>query len=122
MRHHLTRLGLVGRLAFTVTGDDTPRHKPAPDLYLLALRRVGAEAAACLAVEDSPPGVRAAKAAGLRCVAVAGSGAAARGTLGADLVLARLDLLELHGAPARTTAGAKPAGQEAPTRERDELL
>lgn len=52
-----------------VCGDEaTP--KPAPDLYLLACRRLGVEPARCLALEDSPTGVRAARQAGLTCVGV----------------------------------------------------
>ena len=60
----------LGRLFNAVaTGDDTPgRTKPAPDLYLLAARRLRAHPKACLAVEDSELGVRAAKAAGMTCV------------------------------------------------------
>ena len=65
----LKRFRLRRHFAAVVTGDDTPgRTKPAPDLYLLAARRLGAPAARCLAVEDSSIGVRAAKAAGMTCV------------------------------------------------------
>jgi mannitol-1-/sugar-/sorbitol-6-/2-deoxyglucose-6-phosphatase len=49
---------------------DEPNGKPAPDVYLAAARRLGLSPARCLAVEDSPAGVLAAKAAGLRCLAV----------------------------------------------------
>jgi mannitol-1-/sugar-/sorbitol-6-/2-deoxyglucose-6-phosphatase len=49
---------------------DEPNGKPAPDVYLAAARRLGLSPARCLAVEDSPAGVLAAKAAGMRCLAV----------------------------------------------------
>ena len=49
-------------------GDDVAQKKPAPDVYLLALQGLGLPAAACLAFEDSRPGLAAAKAAGLRVV------------------------------------------------------
>jgi sugar-phosphatase len=49
---------------------DEPRGKPAPDVYLAAARRLRLSPAHCLAVEDSPAGVLAAKAAGMTCVAV----------------------------------------------------
>jgi HAD superfamily hydrolase (TIGR01509 family) len=52
-----------------VCGDEAPP-KPAPDLYLLACRRIGLEPVRCLALEDSPTGVRAARQAGLTCVGV----------------------------------------------------
>jgi HAD superfamily hydrolase (TIGR01509 family) len=49
---------------------DEPRGKPAPDVYLAAARRLGLSPARCLAVEDSPAGVVAAKEAGMSCLAV----------------------------------------------------
>lgn len=52
-----------------VTGDDG-EPKPAPDLYVLACRRLGVAAAESVALEDSPTGVTAAKAAGLTCIGV----------------------------------------------------
>ena len=57
------------RFAVIVSGDEaTP--KPAPDLYLLACARLGVDPADALALEDSPTGVAAAKAAGLTCIGV----------------------------------------------------
>lgn len=53
-----------------LTGDDVAQTKPAPDLYLLALERLGVTAAECLALEDSPVGLTAAVTAGIRCLAV----------------------------------------------------
>ncbi|MEP7290822.1 MAG: HAD family phosphatase [Chloroflexota bacterium] len=53
-----------------VTGDDVPHGKPAPDIYLEAARQLGVDPAACLALEDSPTGARAAVAAGMVCYAV----------------------------------------------------
>lgn len=53
-----------------VTSDDVARPKPAPDLYLLACQRLGVAPADALALEDSPSGITAAKAAGLTCIAV----------------------------------------------------
>jgi HAD superfamily hydrolase (TIGR01509 family) len=53
-----------------VTSDDVERSKPAPDLYLLACERLGVAPADALALEDSPSGIAAAKAAGLTCIAV----------------------------------------------------
>jgi beta-phosphoglucomutase-like phosphatase (HAD superfamily) len=47
-----------------------PRGKPAPDVYLEAARRLGIDAARCAAVEDSHNGIRSARAAGMRVVAV----------------------------------------------------
>ncbi len=54
-----------------VTGNDVKRNKPAPDVFLAAAQKIGIAPSACVVVEDSFNGVRAAKAAGMRCVAVA---------------------------------------------------
>ncbi len=52
------------------TSDDVARVKPAPDLFLAAAEALGVPPAECLVLEDSPNGMRAALAAGMRCVAV----------------------------------------------------
>lgn len=56
--------------AFTVAGDEVPRTKPHPDPYLEAARRLGADPARCVVVEDAPTGVKAAEAAGCPVIAV----------------------------------------------------
>lgn len=53
-----------------VTADDVERSKPAPDVYLLALARLGVEASEAIAIEDTATGARAAIDAGLRCIAI----------------------------------------------------
>jgi HAD superfamily hydrolase (TIGR01509 family) len=57
----------AGRFA-VLAGDVVPKKKPAPDIYLLALERLGVPAAEVLVVEDSRNGILAATGAGLRCV------------------------------------------------------
>ena len=54
-----------GLFETVVAGDAVPAKKPAPDAYLLALERLGLPAKACLALEDTPQGLAAARAAGL---------------------------------------------------------
>jgi HAD superfamily hydrolase (TIGR01509 family) len=58
----------VAMFSAIACGDEVPHKKPAPDIYRLALRRLERDAAACVALEDSANGLRAATAAGLRCV------------------------------------------------------
>ncbi len=50
--------------------EDVAQVKPAPDLFLLAAERLGVPPSACVVFEDSPNGMRAARAAGMLCVAV----------------------------------------------------
>ncbi|MES5822175.1 HAD-IA family hydrolase [Streptomyces sp. RG80] len=60
----------AGHFAVSVTADDTPRTKPAPDPYLAACRALGADPDACVAVEDTETGVASAEAAGCAVLAV----------------------------------------------------
>ena len=69
VEHVLGATPMRDRFDVLVCGDEAAP-KPAPDLYLLACARLGVAPARCLAFEDSPTGVRAAKAAGLTCVGV----------------------------------------------------
>jgi HAD superfamily hydrolase (TIGR01509 family) len=66
----LRRHGIRDLLDVVVARDDVRRVKPDPELFLLAAARLGVEPAACVVFEDSPNGMRAALAAGMRCVAV----------------------------------------------------
>ena len=66
----LTTAGLIGHFDVVVTRSDVANPKPAPDPYLLAAQRLGVRPAHCLAVEDSPNGIRAAAAAGMATVMV----------------------------------------------------
>ncbi len=56
----------------TFSGVEVPKGKPAPDLFLLAAERMGARPADCVAVEDSPAGVRGARRAGMRVLGFTG--------------------------------------------------
>jgi HAD superfamily hydrolase (TIGR01509 family) len=56
--------------AATTSSEEVPAGKPAPDVYLETARRLEADPAACVAVEDSGVGIRAARAAGLRVIAI----------------------------------------------------
>jgi HAD superfamily hydrolase (TIGR01509 family) len=66
----LGRAGLLGAFAALAARDDVADGKPHPALFLRAAEALGAAPPRCLAVEDSPPGVRAAQAAGMRVVMV----------------------------------------------------
>jgi HAD superfamily hydrolase (TIGR01509 family) len=66
----LARSGLDGAFDAIVVGDEVARPKPAPDVYLAVAGALGADPAACVALEDSATGVAAARAAGMRVVGV----------------------------------------------------
>jgi HAD superfamily hydrolase (TIGR01509 family) len=69
----LAGAGLAGAASpflATVAGDEVSLPKPAPDIYLAACAALGADPAQCVAFEDSPPGVAAARAAGIHVTGV----------------------------------------------------
>jgi len=82
----LETLGLIELFDDFVGKDDVTRHKPDPEVYLLAARRLDALPAECVAIEDSLYGIDAALAAGMRCIGVAHSLPAGR-IRRADLVV-----------------------------------
>jgi HAD superfamily hydrolase (TIGR01549 family) len=66
----LRKTGLDSLFKVIVTADDVVHGKPAPDMFLLAAKRMGVEASRCLVFEDAEPGLKAAKAAGMKSVFV----------------------------------------------------
>jgi HAD superfamily hydrolase (TIGR01509 family) len=62
--------GLAPLFGIAVSSQEVPRGKPAPDVYVEAARRLGVDATRCAAVEDSQNGIRSAKAAAMRVIAV----------------------------------------------------
>lgn len=69
----IERLGLDGLLPIVVTAESVARGKPAPDVYLEAARQLGVAPSHCLAVDDAPDGIAAARSAGMRLLTVSGT-------------------------------------------------
>jgi len=67
---HLRRLNLIHHFQTICTREDVTNVKPDPELYRLAVARLGVAPDEALALEDSPHGITSAKAAGLFCVAI----------------------------------------------------
>jgi beta-phosphoglucomutase len=83
----LRYFGMVDIFDATVSGDDGAPAKPAPDIFLLAAQRIGAAPARCVVIEDAQNGVAAAKAAGMRCAALANPNSGNQDLTKADLVV-----------------------------------
>ncbi|MFJ9037558.1 HAD family hydrolase [Streptomyces sp. NPDC102406] len=66
----LSGTGLKAWLTRYVSADEVEHGKPAPDVFLEAARRLGVPPARCVVLEDAVPGVAAAHAAGMRCIAL----------------------------------------------------
>jgi HAD superfamily hydrolase (TIGR01509 family) len=88
---HIGRLGLAHFFDHVVAAEHVEAAKPAPDLYLRATRLLGVDPGDAIALEDSPNGVKSAKAAGLFCVAVPGPMTRTLSFHAADAILASLD-------------------------------
>lgn len=70
IHRRLSKAGVLDQFLHITSGDEVARGKPNPDIYLLALQRLGAAAQDCIAFEDSELGAQAALAAGLNVVVV----------------------------------------------------
>jgi HAD superfamily hydrolase (TIGR01509 family) len=63
-----SRLDLLRHFRFVLTAEHYTNSKPSPEPYLLGLQKLGLAAERCVVVEDSPRGLQAATAAGIRCI------------------------------------------------------
>ena len=95
---HLGRAGVLDTFDVLAAGDEVARHKPAPDVYQLALGRLSLSGAAAVAVEDTAHGVAAARAAGMRCIAIPNPFVTPDRVSHADLVLSSASELPLADA------------------------
>jgi len=89
----LGSLGLSSLLDAIVAREDYRDAKPAPDAYLTAAARVGLKAEECAVVEDTPRGLRAALAAGMRALALPNELTADNDFAGCAMQLSHLDEL-----------------------------
>jgi beta-phosphoglucomutase len=92
----LERLNVAGEFDTVVSGNDTTRSKPDPEVFEVAARRLGVAHASCLVVEDAYAGVQAGRTAGMKTLGIG----EARVLDNADLVFQGTGLLSL---PAITT-------------------
>jgi len=95
-------LGIRQYFKCLASGEEVPHGKPAPDVFLLAAKRLATEPKNCLVIEDTLNGILAAKAAGMLCVAVSCEATRHENHSVADRILPSLEHLEiaswyLHG-------------------------
>jgi HAD superfamily hydrolase (TIGR01509 family) len=83
--------GLRSRFEFILASEDVAQGKPDPEIYLAAVGRLGVAPASVLVLEDSPPGIIAAKAAGTFAVGIPHDHSPADALEPADLIVDRLD-------------------------------
>ncbi len=68
--HRLSQVGVLDYFSHITSGQEVSNGKPNPDIYLLAVKKLGLNVEECIAFEDSETGARAAIAAGLKVVVV----------------------------------------------------
>ncbi len=100
----IAQLGIAEALRFYLGAEDYGAGKPDPACYLMAAERLGIAPGECLVFEDSEAGVRAAKRAGMRCVALQRACAPAQRLGAADLVVADLAAFDPDSLPPQPPA------------------
>jgi beta-phosphoglucomutase len=98
VEYMVRQLGLAGNFHAIVTGDDVSRGKPDPALFQMAAAQLGIEPGEILVCEDAVNGVAAAKAAGMKCLAIAANGRAPMlAKAGADKIIQDFTVIRLEG-------------------------
>jgi HAD superfamily hydrolase (TIGR01549 family) len=93
------RLELAGLLDYfpqLVTADHVTKHKPDPAVYLEAAKDLGMQPKQCLVFEDAPAGVQAAKAAGMKCIAISSPYVDVQQLEQADMVVKSMKEVDMH--------------------------
>ncbi|OGD88656.1 hypothetical protein A3I53_03855 [Candidatus Curtissbacteria bacterium RIFCSPLOWO2_02_FULL_40_13b] len=83
----LEMLDLSKYFAEKVSGQDVEKGKPEPDIFLVCAQKIDRSPAQCVVIEDSPNGVAAAKAAGMKCIGFTGTGTEAKKLSDCDLII-----------------------------------
>ncbi|MGM9539817.1 HAD family hydrolase [Anaerovibrio sp.] len=83
----LNRFGIMDYFDAIAAGSEVEHAKPEPDVYLLAARRLGVATENCTVIEDAGAGVMAAKAAGMRCIAIRNPNSGAQDLSRADMII-----------------------------------
>lgn len=112
---HLERLGIPDGWSAMVCADGDPaRAKPNPHLYLAALEVLGVPAHETFAIEDSPNGIRAARAAGIPCVSVPNEATAGLDLSEADAVFRTFEGLTVDDVRAALRSSREPDASQRP--------
>ena len=95
VENHLRRLGLRSFFTSVKCRDHVGVKKPDPAVYNAVLEQLEVENKSAVAFEDSPPGLHAAKAAGMKCVVIPSTLTKHRDFTGADLIIDSLENYDL---------------------------
>lgn len=103
----LERINLLDTVSFVLGYEDYAKGKPSPDGYRSAAEKLRVRPEQCIVFEDSQPGIRSARSAGMYCVAVRHSQNADQDTSEADWIVDDLSILIRDGLPMPDTIGSK---------------
>lgn len=92
----LRYLGIEQKFEFAYSAEDEKRGKPFPDVFLTAAKKLNTDPSDCLVLEDSLNGVKAAKAAGMKCIAVPERNSQPKQLRIADVVVPSLVEVDWH--------------------------
>jgi len=87
----LQKTGLSDKFDFIVSGEDVSEGKPSPEIYLKAVEKTGLAPENCVAIEDAPAGILAAKNAGVTCIAYKNPGTIGQDFTHASYVISKFD-------------------------------
>lgn len=82
-------------MKFIISGEEVRKGKPDPEIFLTAAKKMGVEPEACLVIEDAENGVKAAKAAGMKCIGLKNMDSGKQDLSQADLVINNFNELNL---------------------------
>ncbi len=108
-------LGIIDLFQTVISGEDVKQGKPAPEGYLLAAERLGVSPENCVVIEDSTPGVSAAKNAGMRCIAITNTRPGSR-LKRADLVIDSLEEIVVESLERMTRRETRNTNTEIPNK------
>ena len=91
----VNRFGLSKYMKFIISGEEVRKGKPNPEIFLTAAKKMGVEPEACLVIEDAENGVKAAKAAGMKCIGLKNMDSGKQDLSQADLVINNFNELNL---------------------------
>lgn len=92
----LDKFGIRKYFDRVITGDDVKKGKPDPETYALACAKLGFNSDECVVLEDAANGVRAAKGAGCKCIAIVNTHTPIQDHSGADIILNSLEEINLE--------------------------
>lgn len=118
VKEHLARFGIADAFDAILGGNDTPRPKPAPDIYALACKRLEVTPANAIAIEDSPAGAAAATTAGLYVIGITATPAIRLNVNQQARSLTDTSVRTALGLPATCAPQSAVTGQRASSRAR----